>query len=318
MSAAGSSTLTRHQPAVAAPRRMRRRSWKSGPLLWLMPSVVVLLLIALYPQLYALVNSLRFYNLGVASHPLGFVGIANYAQAFEDADFVASLGRTAVFAVVVTVIEIALGLLVALLLKQRLRGIGLARSLLIMPIAIAPAVAGLAFRSLYDPATGPIPYLLNKVGIGVPSAGILGSPHTAMIGVMVTDIWQWTPFAALILLAAMQGVSPDVIEAGRLDGANVLQMYRSIILPLIRNVIVTVSLLRFISTFNIFDIVFVETRGGPGVSTNVVGLDVYYNGLSYYNIGYASALTWIITIVVAILINIYLATAGRRRVSADD
>jgi multiple sugar transport system permease protein len=139
-----------------------------------------------------------------------------------------------------------------------------------------------------------------------------------MIGVMVTDIWQWTPFAALILLAAMQGVPPDVIEAGRLDGANTLQMYRSIILPLIRNVIVTVSLLRFISTFNIFDIVFVETRGGPGVSTNVVGLDVYYNGLSYYNIGYASALTWIITIVVAILINIYLATTGRRRVSADD
>lgn len=303
------TTVSRPIPRSTAP--VRRRRWTSGPALWLLPSIIVLVLISLYPQVYSLVNSFRFYNLGVAAHPLGFVGGDNYLSAFTDTDFRNAVGRTVVFAVVATAVEIALGLLIGLLLKQRLRGVGLARSLLIMPTAIAPAIAGLAFRSMYDPDTGLIPDVLDKVGIGTPSEGILGSRSTALIGVVITDVWQWTPFAALILLAAMQGVSGEVLEAARIDGANSLQVLRSIVLPLIKPVLVTVTLLRFISTFNVFDIIFVETRGGPGVSTTVTGLDVYYNGLTYYNIGYASALTWIITVLVAIVINVYLLTAGR-------
>jgi multiple sugar transport system permease protein len=289
-----------------------RRRWTDGPLLWLLPSVIVLLLISLYPQIYSLVNSFRFYNLGVAAHPLGFVGGDNYLAAFSDTDFLDSLVRTTLFAVGSTAAEILLGLLIALLLREKLRGVRLARSLLIMPTAIAPAIAGLAFRSMYDPAGGLIPYVLHKMGIGVPAAGILGSGSTALTAVAITDVWQWTPFAALILLAAMQGISGELLEAARIDGANAWQVFRSIVLPLIRPVLITVTLLRFISTFNVFDIIFVETRGGPGVSTTVSGLDVYYNGLTYYNIGYASALTWIITILVAIVINVYLATAGRK------
>lgn len=289
-----------------------RRSITRGPVLWLLPSILVLVGISIYPQLYSLVNSLRFYNLGVASHPLGFVGIDNYRSAFSDTDFVDALGRTIVFAIITTAAEIVFGLLVALLLKEKLRGVGIARSLLIMPTAISPAVAGLAFRSMYDPSGGLIPYVLHKIGIGVPAAGILGSGNTALAAVIITDVWQWTPFAALILLAAMQGVSTEILEAARIDGATAVQVLRSVVLPLIKPVLVTVVLLRFISTFNIFDIIFVETRGGPGVSTTVTGLDIYYNGLTYYNIGYASALTWIITVLVAIVINLYLMTAGRR------
>jgi multiple sugar transport system permease protein len=193
--------------------------------------------------------------------------------------------------------------------------VGIARTLLIMPTAIAPAVAGLAFRHLYS-TNGLIPALLEGVGIQVPSEGILGSPDTALIGVMATDIWQWTPFVALIVLAALQGIPQEVLEAAQMDGANGFRTLVSIVLPMMQTVIVTVTLLRFISTFNIFDIVFVETRGGPGVSTTVVGLDIFYNGLTYYNIGYASALTWIVAIFIAIVINIYLF-ANRPRKSAS-
>jgi multiple sugar transport system permease protein len=293
-----------------------QRSWPrrlaAGPTLWLLPSVIVLVLISIYPQIYSLVNSFRFYNLSVQSSPLGWVGGDNYLAAFNDADFLSALARTAVFAVITTAVEIVLGLAVATLLMQPLTGVRLARTLLIMPTAIAPAIAGLAFRSMYDPSDGLVPYVLDKIGVGSPDAGILGSTSTALAGVIITDVWEWTPFAALILLAAMQGVSGELLEAGRIDGANAVQLFRSIVLPLITPVLVTVTLLRFISTFNVFDIIFVETRGGPGVSTTVAGLDVYYNGLTYYNIGYASALTWIITIIVAILINVYLATAGRK------
>ena len=312
MSVAEGQVLTRPATGRTVRPNARRRRWTSGPVLWLLPSVIVLLLISLYPQIYSLVNSFRFYNLGVAAHPLGFVGGDNYLAAFSDTDFLDALVRTTVFAVVATAVEIAFGLLVALLLQQRLHGVRLARTLLIMPTAIAPAIAGLAFRSMYDPAGGLIPYLLKKIGVGVPAQGILGSRSTALGAVVVTDVWQWTPFAALILMAAMQGVSAEVLEAARIDGASAWQVFRSIVLPLIRPVLITVTLLRFISTFNVFDIIFVETRGGPGVSTTVAGLDVYYNGLSYYNIGYASALTWIITVLVAIVINVYLATVGRK------
>ncbi len=308
-----SAVVTRQSQARPTARpAARRRRWTDGPILWLLPSVIVLLLISLYPQLYSLINSFRFYNLSVAAHPLGFAGAGNYVAAFTDTDFLNALARTTLFAIATTAAEIVFGLLVALLLREKLRGVRLARSLLIMPTAIAPAIAGLAFRSMYEPDGGLIPYLLQKVGIGVPSQGILGSRSTALAAVGLTDVWQWTPFAALILLAAMQGVSVDVLEAGRIDGANSWQVFRSIVLPLIRPVIITVTLLRFISTFNVFDIIYVETRGGPGVSTTVTGLDVYYNGLTYYNIGYASALTWIITVLVAIVINLYLATTGRK------
>jgi len=157
-----------------------------------------------------------------------------------------------------------------------------------------------------------VPHLLAAIGVDVPPEGILGSPDPALIGVMATDIWQWTPFVALIVLAGLQGVPGELLEAAQIDGAGAVRSLWSIVLPMLKTVIVTVTLLRFISTFNIFDIVYVETRGGPGVSTNVIGLDIFYNGLSYYNIGYASALTWIVTILIAVVINVYLVTSRRR------
>ena len=310
-------SATREAVAVAParprpPRPKGRSRLVKGPLPWLLPSVVVLLAISFYPQLYSLVNSLRFYNLGVSPEPLNFVGFDNFARAFGDTRFLEAVARTSLFAVVATSLEIVLGIAIALVLNQKLRGVHLARTLLIMPTAIAPAVAGLAFRHLYSPDGGLVPHLLAAIGVDVPPEGILGSPDTALIGVMATDIWQWTPFVALIVLAGLQGVPGELLEAAQIDGAGAVRSLWSIVLPMLKTVIVTVTLLRFISTFNIFDIVYVETRGGPGVSTNVIGLDIFYNGLSYYNIGYASALTWIVTILIAVVINVYLVTSRRR------
>lgn len=283
----------------------------SGPLLWLLPSVVALLLVTLYPMIYSLINSFRFYNLNVTHEPGRFVGAQNYLNAFTDSQFTHGLLLSFLFALIATTIELGIGFAVATLLNQNLRGTRVVRSLLILPVAVAPAIAGLAFRSLYDPNTGPIPFILDKIGVHPPSAGILGDSATALIGVVATDAWEWTPFAALVILAAMQGVPKDVIEAARVDGAHVGRILMSVVLPLISPILVIVLLLRFIATFNVFDIVYVETGGGPGVSTTVAGLDMYHNALDYYNIGYGSALTWIMTLIVAILINIYLLATRR-------
>ncbi|MGW5366544.1 carbohydrate ABC transporter permease [Actinopolymorpha pittospori] len=303
------ATVGRLQPTTHV---RNRRSFTKGPLLWLLPSMVALLAISLYPQLYSLINSLRFFNLSVSPEPLNFIGFDNYTRAFGDSGFLGAVARTSVFAVVGTALEIGLGILIALVLNQKLRGVQVARTLLIMPTAIAPAVAGLAFRHLYSPEGGLVPHLLGAVGVKVPPEGILGSADTALIGVLATDVWQWTPFVALIVLAGLQGVPGELLEAAQIDGASGVRAFWSVVLPMLKTVIVTVTLLRFISTFNVFDIVYVETRGGPGVSTNVIGLDIFYNGLNYYNIGYASALTWIVTILIAVIINVYLVSAGQK------
>jgi multiple sugar transport system permease protein len=202
--------------------------------------------------------------------------------------------------------------LLALLLRLDLPGTGVARSVLVMPVAIAPAVAGLAFRSMYDPATGLVPNVLSGIGIGTPEGGLLGDPGTAMLAVAVTDVWQWTPFVTLIVLAAMQGVPGEVLEAARMDGAGAVRVLWSMVLPLIGGALATVAILRFIQSVNVFDIFYVQTRGGPGTSTTTLGLDIYFTGLSEYNIGLASAMTWIASLVVAVFVNVYLVVTNRR------
>lgn len=279
--------------------------------------MLLLTAVSIYPLIFAVRNSFRFYNLGVGPEPQGSVGFDNYVSALNSETFMQALGQTMLFCMTVTGVELVLGVLLALLLRERLFGTNLARALFIMPVAIAPTVAGLAFRSMYANDTGLIPNLLGIVGIEVPPEGILGSPSTAIFAVMITDIWQWTPFVALIALAAMQGVPEDVVEAARLDGARPAQILWSVTLPLISAALVTVALLRFIQSFNVFDIIYVETRGGPGGSTSTVGIEIFFAGLNNYNIGYASALTMLATIIVGIFVNVYLVVTNRKSSTAD-
>ena len=295
-----------------AERRGPLRRLFDGPTPWLIPSILVLIAVSIYPLIFAVVNSFRFYNLGVSPEPRGFIGFDHYADALTSESFMRALGQTLVFCTTVTAVETVLGVLLALLLREKLVGTSLARALFIMPVAIAPTVAGLAFRSMYANNTGLIPNLLGLVGIDVPREGILGSPSTAFTAVMITDIWQWTPFVALIVLAAMQGVPEDVVEAARLDGAGSVRILWFVTLPLISAALVTVALLRFIQSFNVFDIIYVETRGGPAGSTSTIGMEIFFAGLNNYNIGYASALTMLASIIVGIFVNVYFIASNRK------
>lgn len=278
-----------------------------------MPGLIVLLIVSMYPLVFALINSFRFYNLGVSPEPGDFIGTGHYENVLSSGSFHQAVRNTLFFAFTVTAIELLLGVLLALLLREKLAGVNIARAILIMPVAIAPAIAGLAFRSMYTSGSGLVPVLLERLGIPVPDAGILGDPSTAMPALMITDVWQWTPFVALIVLAAMQGVPGDVVEAARMDGAGRGRILWSVTLPLIAPALAVVALLRFIQSFNVFDIVYVETRGGPGGSTTTLGFEVFMAGLNNYNIGYASALTVIAAVLVGIFINIYFIVNNRKR-----
>ena len=200
---------------------------------------------------------------------------------------------------------------IARLLTQRLRGVSVARALLIMPVTVAPIVVGFLFRYMYDPSGGLIPWFLGLVFIAVPAAGMLGSPNTALLSILIADVWQWTPFFAIVLYAGLLSVPESVIEAARVDAASRWAMLVRIKLPLIKKTALIVLMLRFMQLFNTFDLVLVLTRGGPGTSSRTLGYSLYQMGLVEFNIGLASAMTWMIILIVNVLIGVYVFYAFR-------
>jgi len=280
-------------------------------LYWLiLPSLLLLLLIIFYPMGFSLYNSFQNWNLQISPIPLGFVGFGNYLNALQNPTFIQSLINTFKLSVVATAVEFVLGLGIALLLNANLRGTSPVRAFLIIPTTVAPMVAGFLFRYLYY-TDGLISYILSSIGFSIPKQGLLGHPSTALWAVAFTDIWEWTPFFAIILLAGLQSIPDEIIEAARVDGASSPRIFWHIMLPNLTFVTFIIIMIRYMKTFNLFDIIYVETMGGPGASTRTLSYNLYYQGLVHYNIGYASALAWIMIIIVAVIINLFIIFAFR-------
>lgn len=276
------------------------------PILLIAPSVILLIALIAYPLIFALKNSFYFWNLQTSAEPVQFVGLANYKMVLTGPEFFPSLWNTLLLTISGTAIQFSLGLAIALLLANKLPGMSISRAILIMPTTIAPVVVGFLFRYMYDPSGGMATWLMDVSGWGAPAAGILGDPSTALAAILFADVWQWTPFFAITLYAGLLSVSPDLIEAARLDGASALTILRRIQLPLIMKTAVIVLLLRFMQLFNTFDLVLILTKGGPGTSSRTLGYSLYQQGLVEFNIGIASATTWLIVIIVNAIVGLYV------------
>ncbi len=289
------------------------RRWlrKLEPLWFIGPAVLLLMALVIYPLVYSLRHSLEHWDLELAPNPLGSVGLRNYDRILSDSTFWSAALFTVEFVAIAVGVELVLGTALALLLDQRLPGTQLARTLIIMPTAVAPIVAGFMFRYMYFPGNGVIAYLASLVGIPVPDTGVLGSPSWAPPGLEITDIWQWTPFVALVVLAGIQSVPQEIIEAARVDGAGAVSLFWRIIVPQLRFIVAIVLIIRIMQTFNVFDVVFAETTGGPGTATTSLSYLLYLQGMRYYNIGYAFAMAWIITGLAVIFVNVYILVAFR-------
>ncbi len=283
----------------------------SFPYLLIIPSFLLLLFTVIYPLGFSLYNSFQRWNLQTSAVPLGYVGFDNYLNVLRDPTFLKSLANTFKLSIVATAFEFIVGLGIALLLNTDPKGASIIRSLLIMPTTIAPIVVGLLFRFLYY-KDGLITYLLSSVGFSIPEEGLLGCPSTALWAVAATDIWQWTPFFTIILLAGLQSIPEDIIEAAQIDGASFFNVFWHIILPHLTPVASIIITIRFMTTFNLFDIVYAETMGGPGVSTRTLSYNLYYEGLVYFNIGSACALAWIMIVIVTVILNLFTNFAFRR------
>lgn len=239
----------------------------------MLPTLVVLVGLAVYPLGWTVVTAFRLENLFNPT-TTKWVGTRNFEYLFfNDQTFWKTVRLAGIWCAVTVSIQLVLGFFLAMLLDTTMRGIGVLRSLIVIPVFITPVALGLTWRSMFEPVGGVLNYLIE--GVGLPPSPWHTDPATAMMSVMIVDIWQWTPFVTLILLAGMQGISPEVVEAARLDRVRGLAYMRRIVLPLIGPVVTVVLLLRLVDEIRLFDLIFVVTRGGPGSSTLLASVNIY-------------------------------------------
>ncbi|HEX4444122.1 MAG TPA: sugar ABC transporter permease [Galbitalea sp.] len=294
-----------------------RSSWDRGGrrLGRAMIAVPAVLLAALIfgPLIYSIVLSLYKWQITDINSGKAFTGLSNYVQLFTDPKVLNAVGNTLLYVVGSVGVELVLGFIIASALFDLTKGRRLANSLILLPMIIAPVITALIWRYMLDPQFGLVSQVLALIGING-GVAFFGSSNLALPSLMLVDIWQWTPFVVLILHAGMLGISEEQFEAARIDGAGRLRILRSIVLPGIAPQILLVLLFRTMDTYRIFDTVFVLTRGGPGISTETIGLYTYQTGFSFFNLGYAMALGVFILVTVAIISGFYLRLLRRREV----
>jgi multiple sugar transport system permease protein len=268
---------------------------------WLMvlPAALILFAITIYPLLYSLRISFFRYDLTAGGDPV-FIGLGNYSRLlFEDPRFWASLGKTAYLVIAGIAIQMVLGLALASLLSQLRRARAAMTSLILIPVMMAPVVVATQGVVIYNAEYGPLNYLLNRLGL--PGLVWLGDRAIALQTILLTDVWQWTPFVALIMAAGMTALPTELYEAAEVDGASRWQMFRQLTLPLLQPLIIVVVLLRLMDIFKMFDYVYVLTRGGPGSATETLSYYNYLQGLQFFSFGYAAAMSFVQIIILSIV-----------------
>jgi multiple sugar transport system permease protein len=264
------------------------------------PAVVVILLVGLFPIVYAAVVS--FQNINMLEEDTSFVGLMNYARLLEDARFWRSLLHTFLFLAIALPIELVLGLLLAFLFLERMPGRQVFVALLVLPVVISPIISGATWRLLFDNRFGPINQVIGWI-VGQETAILWTvNPNFVYPAILIAEIWQWTPFMFLLLLAALSNVDKSQLEAAEIDGAGFVVTFRKIILPAIRPVLAIAVLIRALDLFRLFDIVWALTKGGPGTMTETVSIYAYVQGFQQFETSYAAAMAFVILLIVNVLV----------------
>lgn len=290
---------------------IREREQRTGWFL-VLPAIIVLLLVFAYPIGRAFWLSLFTQNLGTQLR-LEFSGLENYGRMVGDGRFWRSMWNTSVFTAASVLLELVLGMAVALVLNQSFRGRGLVRTITLIPWALPTALMGLAWAWIFNDQFGVVNDILLRLGVIDTGITWLGDPVLAMVAVVLADVWKTTPFIAILLLAGLQSISTDLYEAHSIDGASPWQSFRTITLPLLMPQIVIAVLFRFAQAFGIFDLIQVMTGGGPGGATETVSLYIYATVMRYLDFGYGAALVVVtfLLLVLAVAIAAYFLSRSR-------
>ena len=301
--------ITTTASARAAAKPPRALKWRPGEKLgyaMVSPVVLALLAITAFPLAYNLWNSFHNYNLyyPVAGNP--FVGLTNYKDAFTQPGLVGALKNTIGYTVISVAVEIVLGLGIALLLNAPVRGRGLARTLILLPWAVPTVVAAIVWKTLLDPQTGAVDYILGLLHLPGAHTTWLGiSTLASWASILIVDCWQTVPFVAIILLAGLQGIPRDLYESADVDGAGRWHVFRRITLPLLRPALLVVLVFRTLSAFLIFDIVYAMTSGGPGTTTQTVAFLDFNTLLVNTDFGLGGAISVVMVAVALVIAALY-------------
>ncbi len=263
------------------------------------PALIVLLSFILYPLLFAFIMSFSTYTF---VHPQfdRFVGLKNYTSSFHDKYFWNSLLVTFKFSALVVPLEFCLGLTIALFLNREIKFKNIFYAIVIIPLVMSPVAVGLIWRMFLHPELGIANYLLSMIKL--PPVNWLGSPKVAFFTVIMVDIWHQVSFMILLLLSGLMSLPKEPFEAATVDGATRIQQFVYITLPLLEPVIAVALLIRTIFAFRTFDLIYVMTRGGPGVSTDVFSYYIYRATFMGLNLAEASALSYILLIIVMVFV----------------
>lgn len=291
----GTQATLEHGSASAAPPRKpnhpktgrRRRDWAG--LVYQAPSLIVLGCVVLFPLGYSIDLSLRSYSLVVPGRTGQFIGLENYQRMFRDGDFGQALLTTLVFIVVAVALETVLGVAAGMLLDRLRRMKRLVTSILLLPMIIAPLVVGLVFNFALNAQFGYLTWVLRALGLPG-GEGALNYGPTALLALILVDVWEWAPFMTLMVAAGLSALPREPFEAASVDGAGPWQVFRMLTLPMLRPVLAVAILFRATEAIREFDKVYVLTGGGPGSSTTVNDLYQYRVSFAEWDLSYGAAL----------------------------
>jgi multiple sugar transport system permease protein len=271
--------------------------------LFLLPAVIYVLALVIFPLASAIVTSFTDARFGVVG--ANFIGLRNYIMPFNDYRFYNSLYVTLLFTAIAVPIELGLGLLLALLVNRDIRGREVIRILLIIPLFVSPIAFALMGQVIFYEGGGGINGILKDLGLSV--VRWRSNPQTAIFTVILSDVWMWTPFAFLIILAGLQSLPKDLLEAARVDGASDIQLFRHVTLPMLIPTMLTVLFFRVVDTLRLFEIPFTLLGGGgPGIATETLTVYIYKVGFRGFFFGQAAALSFIYLAIVSIIMSILL------------
>jgi multiple sugar transport system permease protein len=264
------------------------------------PAIFLLLAIGLFPLIYSLIVS--FQRLTMLEEDYSFAGLANYAQLFKDARLWQALLHTAIITVIALPLELIFGLLMAQLFLERLPGRQIFVSLLVLPTVISPIVAGATWRLMFDNRYGPINQILGWFAGEPVTALWTVNPNLVYPAIILCEIWQWTPFMFLILLAALSNVDRSLTEAAEIDGAGYWRTFVKIVLPAIWPVMAIAILIRGLDLVRIFDIIWALTMGGPGTMTETISVYTYVQGFQQFETSYTAAIAFLVILLLTVIV----------------
>ena len=277
-------------------RRAARVSWRrdEARLAWALalPALGTIALVAVFPIGWTIWESLHLHDLRMPWLGRPFIGLANYAEAAGDPRFWSAFGHTGLFVVATVTLELAGGLLLALMLNRLSRAAGLVRTAVLLPWAVPTVVGALVWRFLFDSPAGLVNALIGSAGLTPPTW--FADAVAAWIPLVLADAWKTTPFVAILLLAGLQNIDPTLFEAAAVDGAGPWRRFTGVTLPLLRPALLVAFLFRALDAFRVFDVVYVMTGGGPGTATEPLALYTFGTLLQNLRFGYGAALSVIV------------------------